>query len=107
MTRRTTVIFDDEVSEALAALMEETHMTNVSDVVRASITVFRGLVRADAQGKKIYLRDLKGNFWHYSPHRKPTGPRSLVKVSAAEVLGQQKARRQDDLAGGTIQHGSL
>lgn len=87
MNRRTTVIFDDEASQALEALMADTHMSNVSDVVRASLTVLSGLVRADTEGKKIYIRDANNEFWSYSPHRRVTGPQSLVKVSASEVLG--------------------
>lgn len=106
MSKRTTVIFDEEATQALDELMQETHMTNVSDLVRASITVLRGLVRADNEGKCIYLRDRNNDFWQYSPHRRATGPRSLVKVTAAEVLGNGRIEKR---SGGrpSMQHGAL
>lgn len=106
MSKRTTVIFDEEASDALDELRRETHMSNVSDLVRASLTVFRSLVRADSEGKCIYLRDRNNEFWQYSPHRRLTGPQSLVKVTAAEVLGQQsKAKKPGTKT--SLQHGAL
>ena len=103
MSKRTTVIFDEEASQALEELKRETHMSNVSDLVRASLTVFRSLVHADSEGTHIYLRDRNNDFWHYSPLRRPTGPHSLVKVAAAEVLGQGSKGKKP----GPLVHGAL
>lgn len=69
MSYRMTIAFNESSAKALQWILDRTPLQSVGEMVRFALTVLSDLLRAEAKGYKIILRNEAGEEFLYSPYR--------------------------------------